>query len=420
MTKNNNEIIIMNKNVVLGFFGLLVALAANVHAATMAYNLDNVVWSDPGPEIINGNAAEVNVTVVTSDGKPFTLGNIAGADAINVTAKFTDDLGTQLDVTGDGVEDTFYGTETATAGTYTISINTSAQPGEYTLLLEAVAYNSTTGEVVDSANASIDTYIADPYWVTVFVDEGEEVSVANFKLKLESLTDRGALIVLNNQIDTVTPDSNGVMVRQVDLDGDGVATDWLFIESTDSGVAELKFYSKNNIIPDKISDEVSLESNTVKRNYWLKYRNRYRQVILWDKSPLSWIKSVDYYIIPSKNRNDWKVGWGRGQFGKATIVKRTTYFGIFTNEEKIYEGNIFGKNIKDDAISIKGKWAGTYAYIGNGYWEVLTGICEVKYPSYYEAKFKEAATVADLEFRGKIRSASSKEEINWDVLLSGG
>lgn len=398
---------------------LLVALAANVHAATMAYNLDNVVWSDPGPEIINGNAAEVNITVVTSDGKPFTLGNIAGADAINVTAKFTDSLGTHIDVTGDGVEDTFYATEIATAGTYTVSINTSAQPGEYTLVLEAIAYNSTTGEVVDSANTSIDTYIADPYWVTVFVDEGEEVSVANFKLKLESLTDRGALIVLNNQIDTITPDSNGVMVRQVDLDGDGVATDWLFIESTDSGVAELKFYSQSNILYDEIPENVTVKGDTVTRQAWIKNGHSFRQIVLWDQSPMSWFKAEDYYIIPSKSGSDWKEGWGRGYSGKTTIVKRTTWFGILSKDEKIFDGNILGAKAGDDVMSLFGKWVGNYAYLGSG-WEIRQAIGTLRYPADYEMKFRDAAVPAELEFRGKWTMPNLLgESVNWKLLVTG-
>ena len=398
---------------------LLVALAANVHAATMAYNLDNVVWSDPGPEIINGNAAQVNITVVTSDGKPFTLGNIAGADAINVTAKFTDDLGTQLDVTGDGVEDTFYATETATAGTYNVSINTSAQPGEYTLVLEAVAYNATTGEVLDSANTSVAVYIADPYWVTVFANEGEEVNVAGFTLKLESLTDRGALIVLNNQLDTVTPDANGVMVRQVDLDGDGTASDWLFIESTDSGVAELKFYSQSNILYDEIPENVSVQGDTVERRAWIKNGRSYRQMILWDQSPTSWIKAVDYYVIPSKSASSWKEGWGRGYSGKTTIVKRTTYLGLFSKDEKIFDGNILGTRAGDDVMSLFANWVGNYAYLGSG-WEIRQAIGTLRYPADYEMKLRDAAVPAELEFRGKMTLPNIfGESVNWDMLVTG-
>ncbi len=327
----------MRGSLVLVFAGLaLLLLAGSVSAATIAYTLDGdgVIFSDPGPEFINTYDATVNMTIVTVNGTPFTLSSYSGTtvDTLSVTAKFVDEYGNAIDVTGDGAADTFTATESS-EGIWVATINTNAQPGEYTLYLYCKAYNATTGEIVDEGNVTVDVYIADEYWVTHWATEGEKFKVANFEVKLEDINERGALLIFNDQLNTITPDSNGVMVTQVDLDNDGSATDWMFVESTDGGMAVVKFFSKNDIIPETPEDKVTVSGDTVKRIYWVKKGDTYRQVILKDRSPFNFIKADDYYIIPLKGPFYWRVRPDGSVVGLVNIIKRTTYLNLFSEGE---------------------------------------------------------------------------------------
>lgn len=410
----------MRKSLVLVFAGLMVLLlAGSVSAATIAYTLDGdgVIFSDPGPEFINTYNATVNMTIVTVNGTPFTLSSYSGTavDTLSVTAKFVDEYGNAIDVTGDGAADTFTATEES-EGVWVATMNTNAQPGEYTLYLHAKAYNATTGEIVDEGNVTVDVYIADEYWVTHWATEGEKFKVANFEVKLEDINERGALLIFNDQLNTITPDSNGVMVTQVDLDNDGSATDWMFVESTDSGMAVVKFFSKNDILQEEPEDKVTVKGDTVRRSAWLKNWNSYRQVVLWDKSPFAWIKAEDYYIIPAKGRSNWREGWGSGYSGKITIVKRTTYFNLLSRDEEVFKGNMFGRTVGDDVLKVIGSWAGNKAWYG--FWEVAQGIATMTYPKDYEIRYRNAAVVSDLPFRGKIHLPGfGSKSVNWDILL---
>jgi len=404
---------------------LLASLPASAATISYSFDADTIVQTEFGEEIINGHAANLSLTILTSNSEPFTASSFPDPvnTSISVTVQFLDPLGLAVDVTGDGIEDTFTAVENATnPGIYEVSINTSARPGEYTLSVHAVATDVNTGEVLDEGRLDVQVYISEPYWVTVWTEEGEKVQVGSLSIELDTINDRGAVIVLGDSLVTLSPDSTtGEIYSLVDLDGDGIATDWMFIKSSENGPTEIKFYSRNaDIIPAEPEDTISVAGDKVTREAWLKNGNNFRQIILWDQSPFSLIKAVDYYIIPSKNRADWKEGWGRGYSGKVTVIERTTWFGLISSDKKVFEGNLFGRNVNiEDTLNLFGRWFRNKAWIGSG-WEVWQGIARMVYPDNYELKFRNAAIPAELDFRGKITMPTIfGEGIDWNALLAG-
>ncbi len=414
----------MRREIWFWLFVFLVGLVwiGSVHAATLSYQFDpnTIVSSEFGEEIINGYAANLTIVALTNNSQPFTLGNIPGADTIQVTIQFLNPLGQAVDVTGDGVEDTFTATENASnPGTYEASLNLSARPGEYTMRIHAVATNSSTGEILEEGTLDVQVYIADPYWVTVWTDQGEKVQIGSLSFEIDAMNERGAVVLLGESLVTLSPDSTtGEIFRQVDLDGDGSLDTWMFIKSSESGPIEVKFYSRNNII-DEPEDKIDVKGDTVTREAWLKNGRSYRQIVLWDNGPLSFLKAEDYYIIPYKGGQYWKEGWGSGYSGKVAIIKRTTYLGLFSKEEKVFDGNIFGRSVGDDVLKVFGRWAKNLARIPGG-WEVVQGIAKMLYPDNYELRFRQAAIPAELEFRGKFTLPSIfGESVDWKALISG-
>ena len=400
----------------VALLGISVASAANI-----AYNFDvnTVVPTDAGYEIINGHAANLTIVVTTNTSKPFTASSFSDPanTTISVTVEFHNSLGQVLDVTGDGIEDTFVATENSTSpGTYEVSINTSAQPGEYTLYIHAVATDSNTGTVLDEGYLEATVWIADEYWVTVWAKENERVTIGALSFEIDTFNDRGAVVILNNELKTLSPDSNGIVATQVDIDGDGVATDWMILKRGEE-LTEIRFFSKNNILPAELSDNVTVSEMTVTRDAWLKNNDNYRQIILWDQSPLAWIKAVDYYIIPAKGAENWREGQGSGYSGKVTIVQRTTWFNLFATDKKIYEGNIFGKSVGDEILNLFGRWAGNKASFSWG-WEVAQGIARLTYPTDYELRFRNAAIPSELDFRAKFVLPFG-DGIDWEALVAG-
>ncbi len=398
-------------------------LSPSAYAATIAYSFDTdtIVPTDEGEEVINGYQANLTLTVLTNDSQPFTVSNIPGADAINVTVQFLDPVGNPVDVTGDGVEDTFTATENATQpGTYHVSINTSARPGEYTMLVKAVAYNSTSGATVDEGELRVSLYIADKYWTTVFADEGDKITIGSLSIELNTVNDRGAVVVLGDKLLTLSRDSStGEIFSRVDFDGDGSNDGWMFIKSSEDGeFKEIRLYSSTDILPGDI-DTIKVEGDTVTREAWVKSGSNYRQIVLWDQSPLSIFKAVDYYIIPAKGGRYWKESSGAGTSGRVAIIKRTTYLNILSRDEKIFDGNIYYRTVGDDILRVWGKWAGNLARLGSG-WEIVKGITRLTYPQDYEIRYRNAAVPAELDFRGKIRLPSfGEEKVDWDSLIIG-
>ena len=418
------------KTPLLPFVALLIAVISvpGAFAATIAYSFDQdtIVTSDLGPEIINGYEAKLTLTILTNNSEPFNVTNVPGADDINVTIQFLDSLGSAVDVTGDGAVDTFTATENASQpGVYHAYINTSARPGEYTMRMRAVAYNTTTGVIIDEGTVDTDVFIADPYWVTVWMEENEKLTLGSLSFELNSINDRGAVVVLGDSLKTLSPDSTtGEIYTQVDIDGDGLATDWMFIKSSDGGLHEVAFFSRNNILPEEPESKVTVSGDTITREEWIKSRRNYRQLILWDQSPTSFLKAVDYYIIPAKGSANWKEEWGSRQSGKITVVKRTTWLGLLSSDEKVFEGNLYRgssntRTFSDDILTLFGKWAGNYANLGS-FWEIAQAKTLLKYPADYELKFGRAAVPAELELRGKWTMPSIfGESVDWNALVTG-
>ncbi len=69
----------------------------------------------------------------------------------------------------------------------------------------------------------------------------------------------------------------------------------------------------------------------------------YYTIILWDQSPLAWVKAVDYYVIPYKSDENFAV-CEEGPILVAhfdiKIVERTTWFGFLSRSRVIFDGNL--------------------------------------------------------------------------------
>lgn len=391
-----------------------VAAAPGVGAATAAmdFSYDGVLLSPAGPEFINNNGANLTMTVLTAAGVPFNTTNVATANQTNVTAQFRNSLGVAQDITGDGSADTFEATENSTRpGVWEIvgGINTSAMPGEYTLYLSAIAKNTTTDTIIQEANQTISAYVADPYWVSMFAKEGEDLTILNYNIGLESINTLGAVLKLGTTtlgLSTLTPDTTtGVMSAQVDILGDGTADDWLFVESAgSSGLSTVKIYSKKDIIPAVPESIIKVSGDTVTRTEWLKNGDDYRQMVLWDQSPTAWIKADDYYIIPAKGGAHWSESRGTNYIGDASVIKRTTYLSMLSSEQELFDGNILQDTFEsvNDELTLIGVRASNSVDLGNNIWEMVQGVGQLTYPSSYEMQYRDAAVPADLKMRGSM------------------
>ncbi|MFA4701500.1 hypothetical protein [Pyrococcus kukulkanii] len=379
---------------------VLVLSVSVVRGATIT----NVEWSnaitDPGLELIPGVAAEVNVTILTSSGEPFTLENLQSADTISVTGKFLDEYGNALDMNGDGAADIYTFTNTSTPGLYTTVINvTNVQPGLYTLKIEAIASNSTTNTIIDNATLELQVWIAGgSYWVAkADVKDGDTVEIGSLSFTIRGLSDLGAILDLGNlSTQTITDtDRDGVFSWQYDVTGDGT-NDWLVFSKSSDGDDRfvLLVYSNDASLLDNVNlqeDVVRAKGDRVTfRNKLLKDRSNYKVYVVWDESWLAklGLKAVDYYIIPQQGRDHWKEGWGTVERMDVKVIKRTTYlFGLIAKEEEVFSGNIWAKNVNiDNLIRVFGRWVGNAAYLGRGTWEILKGYADITIPSSYSLR----------------------------------
>jgi len=326
-----------------GVLAILLAILPTVNAATISYNFDpeTILPTEWGDEIVNGHPA--NLTILTNTSQPFTASSFPDPanTSISVTVQFLDSLGLAVDVTGDGVEDTFTATENATnPGVYEVSITTNARPGEYTMRVHAIATDANTGEVLDEGTLDVQVYISEPYWVTCWADEGDKLQIGSLSIELDTLNDRGAVLVLGDNLVTLSPDDSGIICTQVDLDGDGIASDWMFIKRIEDGPAEIKFYSKNeSIIPVEPEDVIKVSGDKVIREAWVKNNRQFGQIILWDQSPFAWIKAVNY----SKSEQE-RLGWLREYHVWLEInVNRSALSRRIYRRYQILHANILGK-----------------------------------------------------------------------------
>ncbi|WP_297090847.1 hypothetical protein [Thermococcus sp.] len=414
----------------------------SVFAVVRAATITNVEWenaiTDPGIELIPGYPATVNVTILTSSGEPFALANLQGADTISVTGKFVDEYGNALDMNGDGTADIYTFSNTSTPGLWTATINVSnVQPGMYTLKIEAIAQNSTTSTIIDNATLELQVWVAGgPYWVAIAnIKDGDTVEIGSTSFTIRGLSDLGAILDLGNlSTQTLTDDDrDGIFSWQHDVTGDGT-NDWVvFVKSDDSeDVYNLFVYSADATLLDNINMSDTfyrVKGDRIKfPNRVFKDLNRYNAYVVWDESWLAklGLKAVDYYIIPLQGREHWREGIGNVERTDIKVIKRTTYlFGLFGNEEEVYSGNIFGKNVNiDNILSIFGKFVGNAAYLGQGIWEIKRGIGDITIPNDYTLKSREARDLAidDELWRGFNPLKTDKrgffsKSIDWEDLL---
>ncbi|MFA4640890.1 hypothetical protein [Pyrococcus kukulkanii] len=391
----------MRKVGVVLVFVILLGVISVARAATIT----NEVWSnaivDPGVELVPGVPAELNITIVSSNGEPFTAATFPNADSITVSGKFVDEYGNAIDVTGDGNPDIFSFTEaTDTPGLWRVTINvTNVTPGLYTFRIQAIAQNSTTGEVFDNVTVDRQVWIAGgSYWVAkADVKDGDTVEIGSLSFTIRGLSDLGAILDLGNlSTQTITDtDRDGIFSWQYDVTGDKT-NDWLvFSKSSDDDDRFVLLVYSNDA---SLLDNVNLQEDVVRakgdritfRNKLLKDRSNYKAYVVWDESWLAklGLKAVDYYIIPQQGRDHWKEGWGTVERMDVRVIKRTTYlFGLIAKEEEVFSGNIWAKNVNiDNLIRVFGRWVGNAAYLGRGTWEILKGYADITIPSSYSLR----------------------------------
>jgi len=425
-----------------GLFVALVVVFSIAIAVVRAATITNVTWenaiTEPEIELIPGYPATVNVTILASNGEPFDLANIVGADTISVTGKFVDEYGNALDMNGDDTADIYTFTNTGTPGLWTTIINVSnVQPGPYTLKIDAIAQNSTTNTIIDNATLELQVWIAGgKYWVAVAdVKDGDTVEIGTMRFTIRGLSDLGAILDLGNlTTQTITDDNrDGIFGWSADVTGDGVG-DWIvFARNNDDEYVLMVYSNDGNLLNDfnfEDTFEVRKSDGRVKfTNKIFKDGNNYRAYVVWDESWLAklGLKAVDYYIIPLRGREHWKEGSGTVDRTDVKVIKRTTYlFGLFGNEEELYSGNIFNRNVNiDNIITVFGKWVGNAARISSGVWEIRKGLGDITIPNSHslrERSLNELA-VSSEDFRGfnpvlnPSRRGLFKPGIDWKSIL---
>lgn len=425
-------------------FGLLVLVVlASVQTAAAA-TISEVQWenaiTDPGLEFIAGYNVTVNASVLTNSGNPFTLSSYTGTqvDTLTVTAKFIDDYGNAIDVTGDGVADIFSFTESATPGLWigTIQLG-NITPGLYKLKIEAIAQNATTGTIYDNATAEYDVWIAGgPYWISkADVKDGDSIEIAGTTITIRGLSDLGAILDLGEMnTQTITDsDRDGFFTWKYDISADGV-DDWIvFSKSEEEDTFTLLIYSTDVNLLDKIENKESIvrakEDKVRYTNRIFKNYNTYKAYIAWDESLLAklGIKAVDYYIIPLRGSQHWKEGWGAVERTDVKVIKRVTYLGgLFGSEEEVFSGNIFNKNVNiDDIITVFGKFTGNWYRIGGAVWEIMKGLGDITLPNTYSLRARNIneLAVSSEDWRGfnpvlnPEGRGAFKPSIDWENLL---
>lgn len=400
---------------------LVFLVVASAVAAVRAATITETEWEnaiiDPGIELIAGTNATLNVTILTSSGDPFALSSYSNADTLEVTAKFIDEYGNALDMDGDSNADIYTLTNTSTPGLWTGTISLgNVTPGEYTLKIEALAMNSTTNEIVDNATMELSVWIAGgPYWVSVAdIKDGDTIEIGNLQFTIRGLSDLGAILDLGNlSTTTITDDDrDGIFTWKHDVTADGV-DDWIVFTKSDDDSDKyiLMVYSNDANLLDNFNLESKFEVRSsdgrVKfTNKIFKDRNNYKAYVVWDESFWAkWgIKAVDYYIIPLQGREHWKEGFGNVERTDVKIIKRTTYLGgLIGNEEEVYSGNIFNKNVNiDNIITVFGKWVGNSAYLGQGVWEITKGLGDITIPNSYSLRERSIneLSVSSEDWRG--------------------
>lgn len=423
-------------------FVLVASALAAVRAATISENWVSGAATEFGTEIVLGVPATLNLTIVSSDGDPFTPSNFPNADSVTVTGKFVDDYGNALDVNGDGTADVFSFTESATTpGLWSATINvTSLEPGIYTFRIEAIAQNTTTGEIFDNATLEEDIYVGGgKYWVLkAGVKDGDEIKIGSLSIKIASLSDIGAILDFGNLSTKTITDSNqdGWFATLVDVNADGTNDSWMvFSKDADSDTYTVMFYSNSLDLTSLVEADEDIvrakDGGLLYENQILKDHNNYKAYVVWDNGFFSWFHATDYYIIPLRGYEHWKEGRGQARTMDVKIIKRESYFGgRITKDEEVFEGPIFNRDVKvDNLFNIRGKWLhNMWNSQYRSMWEILYGKADIKLPKGYElreANVRDLATTSSSElWRGghnpllNPSKLSFGDQIDWSSILN--
>lgn len=401
-----------------------------------------------GLVLISNETWESVISILTADAAPFTLSEFPKADTINVTAKFVDEAGNVIDMTGDGIPDIWtYTEDNTTPGVWRTNITVGdVEPGIYTLRISAIVENSTTRQIYDQAELTEDVLIlGGPYAIQIAnVKDGENLRLGVLQLKIEALSDLGSLISIGNITNVRTildNNTDGLWGEKIDINEDGNLDGWItFVKNSDS--YEMLIFTRNQTLLEELLPEESIEisgGDVTYKNKYLRYTRDYHHFsyytyILWDNSPLAklHIKAIDYYIIPYKGKDNWKITqYSNGHIFAAVmrvkVIKRTSWFGLFTGEEVVFDGNLWtarGSKTIDNIITMKPRIVTWSWYPKLGYGIIWRAAADITAPKGYSLKQRESYNV---EFRGDdpldglnwLSRELSKEEIDWWKLLEG-
>ncbi|ASJ13371.1 hypothetical protein [Thermococcus thioreducens] len=427
---------------------LFLTLSLIIPKVTTAATIDirDTSEDNGGLVLISNETWESIVRILTSNGEPFSLSNIPGATSINVSARFVDDTGNTLDMTGDGISDVWmYSEDSSTPGLWRANITLgNVEPGIYTLKITAVAKDNTS-QILDQAELTEEVFVlGGPYVIQFFnVKDNEHLELGNLEIRIGALSDLGSIISIGNLTNTLTIKDNnhdGIWGQRIDLNNDGTFDGWItFLKNENS--YDMVFFSNNATLLEalmpqesfKISGDTITFTNRILRET-RDYRNfNYYTQILWDTSLLAklGIKAVDYYIIPYSTNDNWKITqfWnGRilAAVMKVKIIKRTSYLGLFSGEEVILDGNIWTPTTKNvDELTLKPKAILWSWYRNRGEGVIWKAAVDITAPSHYAIKSRQGWSAT--EFRGDnpldglnwLSRQLSKDKIDWWKLLGG-
>ncbi len=428
------------------FFVMVVMLATTNNVQSATVTMRGTPESE-GLVLVSNSTTEVTFSVISSSGDPFTLATFPTADMITVTAELVDDYGNALDIDNDGIADIWNCIEDPDVpGLWkaNITIGVDSEPGIYLLKIKALAKNSTTDEIIDQGNLTVETLILGGQYAIQFfnVKEDDRFELGSLDIRIGALSDLGSIVSIGDITDTLTLRDNnadGVWGQRIDVNNDGSIDGWLtFIQNGDN--YDMILFTNNQSLIDSLmpeesfkirGDEITFRNRLLRETRDYRHFNYYTQ-ILWDNSfwANAGLKATDYYIVPYKGRENWKITqFSNGRILSAVmrvkIVKRTTILGLFTREEVPLDGNIWTTNTKRvDELSLQPRAILWSWYPSAGYGVIWKAAVDITATKGYSIKQKQDYNV---EFRGDnpldglnwLSRQLSKDHVDWWKLLGG-
>lgn len=284
--------------------GLFLLFVLVVMPATASHVQSATITIQDTPEgeglvLVPNTTTEVTFSIVSSSGDPFTSATFPTADVISVTAEFVDDYGNALDIDNDGTADIWNCTEDPNVpGLWkaNITLGANAEPGVYSLKIKAIAKNSTTNEIIDQGELSIETLILGGQYAIQFfnVKDDDHFELDPLDIRIGALSDLGSIVSIGNLTNTLALRDNntdGVWGQRIDLNNDGNLDGWLtFIKNEDS--YDMIIFTNNQSLIDSLmpeesfrirGDEITFTNRLLRDTRDYHHFNYYTQ-ILWDNS----------------------------------------------------------------------------------------------------------------------------------------